>query len=192
MKITLLVSLLIVVSAGADTLFARSELKDGQNPSYTLGYCTSEGLEAWAFALPSFPIYEIGYSKYLPIGKESAVLVGGYASYWSKLDQWYAEPIVIGFTQIGDWRLKSFWGAYMPLDGGAWQLFNESTKITTPISSTLDVGVVGTSWFTEGTKPTFGFGPTGSLKVGDLTLSARALIGVNQANSLRMEVVCPF
>lgn len=191
-KITLLVSLLIVSAAGADTLFARTELKDGQNPSYTLGYCTSEGLEAWAFALPSFPILEVGYTHYFPLSGKTAVLAGGYMSRWCQVDQWYAEPAAIWFAHAGDFKVKSFWGAYVPLNGGALQAYCDPTNLTFQISPSVDLGVAANAWFADGSKPSCGFGPVVNWKVNDLSFSARALAGVNQPNSFRFEVTAPF
>ena len=192
----LLVSLwvlnLMTMAVRADVLIGRMETGDGREPSYTLGVCTNEGPEFWAFAVPNFPILEFGYTHYFPLGKRSGVLAGGYVSRWCEVNQWYAEPIAIGFTRLGDWKVKAFFGAYAPLNGGPWQLYSNPTQITTAVTPNVDLGVAGTCWFTQGAKPTFGFGPTGSLKVGDLTFSARALVGINQQNSVRFEVTCPF
>lgn len=194
----LLVSLLVVVSsANADMLLGRMDASTGRESGYTFGYCHDVGkggsLEAWTFAQPNFPIYEVGYSHYLPLSGKTGVLACGYVSYWSKVDQWFAEPAAILLSRVGDLKLKAFWGAYAPLNGGAWQLYCNPTSLMAPVTRRLDLGVATTCWFAEGAKPTFGVGPTASLKIGsDLTLGAWALMGVNQPDTVRLEAKLTF
>ena len=190
---TLMLVLVVISSANADMLMGRVDAKDGREPGYTFGYCHESGAEVWTFSQPNFPIWEAGYSTYVPLNKRTGVLVAGYISRWEKVDQWFVEPTAIVFSRIGNLKLKAFWGAYAPLNGGAWQLYSNPTSLMAPVTRRLDLGIATTCWFTEGAKPTFGVGPTASLKVGsDLTLGAWALMGVNQPDTVRLEAKFTF
>lgn len=194
-QLTTVISLCAVLAIGpvqAETLFARLDSSANSEPSYTLGMLSNDGLAAWAIGLPHNPILMAGYSHRFQLNKRTSLMGIVYGARYTQLDQWYVEPASVLLGSYGDLRLKLFGGFYAPLNGGPWRGYVDQGNVTLAVAPGLDLGLGTNARFTAGKKSSFGVGPQVNWRTGDIRLSVRWLNGVNQADSARLELNCPF
>lgn len=185
------VALLVVTAASAGELVGYTDITSGGKPSSVMGVCVP-GFELWTFCQPDFPLWEAGSTGLWQIGPRTALLGGGYASYWQRTGKWYAEPYAIVWHELGNTRLTGKIGIYLPLSGDRCHAFSDEMSATWPISKSLRAGVTSKWWATAGVPMDLGIGPMIEYKTGTITLGSRLTIENHSSPVFRALVSTSF
>lgn len=191
------VLLLLTLSiAQATTLTVREDARDGRKPSYTLGLADGSGLRAWGFgANTAAPVWEVGWvtPRSLRVASHLTVLAGGYVSYWQGERSLYVEPWCLTKWQQGRWCASIKLSGYIPVTGQGWKLFSDNAEASYRLTPRWSVGLAaGDAWLVSGKKPRVGVGATTTFRTGTVSITVRALHGINEPDGVRFETSLPF
>ncbi|MEI8060939.1 MAG: hypothetical protein WCG99_01435 [Candidatus Berkelbacteria bacterium] len=182
LRVVLVVVVMVLASMAAHadgTLFQRLDMARGAGPSLTTAWLDSSGLELWSFCQPDFPMYELGKLWPVKADEGDTLLLGGYVSWWDKVDQVFLEPFwVYNHPLDGDWKMETGGGAYVPLNGGPWVFYTSQVALSHHVSKNVRAGIAATNWWQEGVGNSIAIGPKLKISAGDTSWLLRYTFGV--------------
>jgi hypothetical protein len=181
---------LFATSANADTLYYRTDSKDGQTThSYAVMTPT---LEVWAFSPETkYSDLEIGRLYQVKSPKATTLMLGGYYAIWPNQKQSFAVPYMLAKATVGRMHLAGTLGSYVPLNGGPNIIFSDEASALVNVDKKVQVGIA-TSFWTQDGSTTHRIGPKVSADIGEgYTVSLRYLQG-NAPSTFRCLVTKAF
>lgn len=182
--------------ANGQSLTVREDVKDGRKPSFTYSLVAANGLRTWGLgANTRTPVWDFGWVTPKPVrlATHLTTMVGGYVSYWQGEKKAYLEPWSITAWRQGKVTVTAKASVYLPVNGGPIKVYSDHACATYVVVPGWSVGLAaGDAWAIDGKKPRAGAGAMVGYQAGLTCAYVRILHGINEPDSLRLEVFRSF